>query len=518
MKKDTSLRIKLFLTTLPLIVTTVIISIFIYKSILKKDVRALQALEMKELVGKQEIEMIKMSESLRGYLINPQNTSEFDKKKAADEAYGNYADQLAALTKEFQKIHTLNEKMAKYDEDTLDPVENQVADVVKNKTADPREFYQNTYVPARQIQNNNFTQLKKLVQEKSIELLDQDQNDKERSGYISLLLLWLGFISSMIVSQITVVKITKNADTVFEGLSGIMSNLDEAGQKQLQLSSSLADGANQQAGAIHETAAALDEISAIVQKNSENANNAQKATKSSWSTAQEGQQAVKNMTEAIQDISKSNKNIIDFIEMSNQQMGEIVGMISAIANKTTVINDIVFQTKLLSFNASVEAARAGEYGKGFAVVAEEVGNLAVMSGNAAQEISGMVTSSVQRVEKIMNETKNQVENLVSDGKQKLDYGIKTSTSCEHSLESIIESVQKADHMVTEIAISSQEQSKGIQEINKAMGQLSEVTQNNTTTSQETKKSAEAVQSLAENLGQYLRSLLTLLKGSKSAGP
>jgi methyl-accepting chemotaxis protein len=75
------------------------------------------------------------------------------------------------------------------------------------------------------------------------------------------------------------------------------------------------------------------------------------------------------------------------INYSNEQMSEIVKVIQEIETKTKVINDIVFQTKLLSFNASVEAARAGEQGKGFAVVAEEVGNLAQMSGNAAKEIS-----------------------------------------------------------------------------------------------------------------------------------
>ena len=72
-------------------------------------------------------------------------------------------------------------------------------------------------------------------------------------------------------------------------------------------------------------------------------------------------------------------------------------LISEIGNKTKVINDIVFQTKLLSFNASVEAARAGEHGKGFSVVAEEVGNLAHMSGNSAKEITQLLESSINRV-------------------------------------------------------------------------------------------------------------------------
>jgi methyl-accepting chemotaxis protein len=86
---------------------------------------------------------------------------------------------------------------------------------------------------------------------------------------------------------------------------------------------------------------------------------------------------------------------------SNDEISSIVKVIAEIGDKTKVINDIVFQTKLLSFNASVEAARAGEQGKGFAVVAEEVGNLATMSGKAAEEISSMLGDSMGKVELIV---------------------------------------------------------------------------------------------------------------------
>lgn len=102
------------------------------------------------------------------------------------------------------------------------------------------------------------------------------------------------------------------------------------------------------------------------------------------------------MIHSITEISESNDRIMSQVADGNRKISEIVQVISEIGNKTKVINDIVFQTKLLSFNASVEAARAGEHGKGFAVVAEEVGNLAQMSGNAAKEISDMLNGSVSR--------------------------------------------------------------------------------------------------------------------------
>ena len=93
------------------------------------------------------------------------------------------------------------------------------------------------------------------------------------------------------------------------------------------------------------------------------------------------------MLRSIDEINQSQKDTIETLDTTASDVKNMMTLIETINQKTSVINDIVFQTKLLSFNASVEAARAGEHGKGFAVVAEEVGNLAQMSGNAAQEIN-----------------------------------------------------------------------------------------------------------------------------------
>jgi methyl-accepting chemotaxis protein len=96
---------------------------------------------------------------------------------------------------------------------------------------------------------------------------------------------------------------------------------------------------------------------------------------------------------------------------TNENMADIVKSIAEIKTKTNVINDIVFQTKLLSFNASVEAARAGEHGKGFAVVAEEVGALAAMSGNASKEIAQLLDGSLSRVTVLADETKQRADGI-----------------------------------------------------------------------------------------------------------
>jgi methyl-accepting chemotaxis protein len=220
------------------------------------------------------------------------------------------------------------------------------------------------------------------------------------------------------------------------------------------------------------------------------------------------------MISSIDEINRSNTDIMTQIESSNQQISDIVKVISEIGNKTKVINDIVFQTKLLSFNASVEAARAGEHGKGFAVVAEEVGNLAQMSGNAAKEISQMLEGSIQKVEGIVNETKSSVEKLVVVGKEKVQTGTTTAKQCGEVLDEIVKSVTEVNQMIGEISTASREQAQGVQEINKAMSQMDQVTQQNAASSQEIAGAAEQLASQAESLRTMVEGLMKTVEGRK----
>jgi methyl-accepting chemotaxis protein len=206
-------------------------------------------------------------------------------------------------------------------------------------------------------------------------------------------------------------------------LAALAGRLSQGSQEVLTASQSiskssgeLSDAATEQASAIQETTSAIDEVSSMVKKSADNASESQRVSQSSRQAAEQGQQSVQEMMQAINDISQSNAAIMTQVEDGNRQISEIVKVIAEIGNKTKVINDIVFQTKLLSFNASVEAARAGEHGKGFAVVAEEVGNLAHMSGSAAKEISEMLESSIRKVEGIVSDTKTRVERLVVEGR------------------------------------------------------------------------------------------------------
>lgn len=324
----------------------------------------------------------------------------------------------------------------------------------------------------------------------------------------------IGFSFAYFFSQ----RITTKIQSIVSTISESTSSVNTASTQIASASHSLSEAVSEQAASLQETTASLEEISAMISKSSESAVSADQNAQHSQTKANEGQMAVTNMTRSMKEISQSNETIMNQINQSNQQMTEIVKVIQEIAAKTRVINDIVFQTKLLSFNASVEAARAGEHGKGFAVVAEEVGNLAQMSGNAAKEISDILDSSISKVEAIVSETKSKVGALIYDGKNKVEVGVQLAQRCSGVLTEIVENVSKVTVLAQDISHASREQTQGVTEINKAMAQLDTVTQQNSAVSHEAAAAAESLSSQATSLKAAVSELVVAVMGSKIREP
>ncbi len=292
-----------------------------------------------------------------------------------------------------------------------------------------------------------------------------------------------------------------------EALNGTSRSLTLQGTR-------LSEAATEQSSAIQETMAAVDEIAATVEKNSEASKQSKAVSGESLHATDLGKKTIVNMLKSIEDISSSNDSISDQMKENNGKINEIVKLISDIGNKTKVINDIVFQTKLLSFNASVEAARAGEYGKGFAVVAEEVGKLAQMSGGAAKEIASLLEESQRKTEQIVKETEIKVEELIRVARQKMELGKQTASECNLALEEIDKNVKKVDNYVAEISRSSEEQAHGIKEISKAMGQLDLTTSENAKIAQESSSSSVDVNLKSDELKKQVEALQNVINGDR----
>jgi methyl-accepting chemotaxis protein len=213
-----------------------------------------------------------------------------------------------------------------------------------------------------------------------------------------------------------------------------------------------------QASSLEETASSMEELTTTVKQNADNARQANQLVVSASDFATKGGDVVGHVVNTMGSIKESSRKIVD-----------IIG----------VIDGIAFQTNILALNAAVEAARAGEQGRGFAVVAAEVRNLAQRSANAAKEI----------------------KSLISDSVEKVDAGGKLVDEAGKTMEEIVTSVKHVADIMGEITAASQEQSSGIEEVNRAIAQMDEMTQQNAALVEEAAAAAESMQEQAAALAQ-----------------
>lgn len=215
-----------------------------------------------------------------------------------------------------------------------------------------------------------------------------------------------------------------------------------------------------QASSLEETAASMEEMTSTVKNNADNAAQASQLASAARAQAEKGGAVVNSAVAAMNEINAASKKISD-----------IIG----------VIDEIAFQTNLLALNAAVEAARAGEQGRGFAVVASEVRNLASRSAEAAKQIKGLIQDSVGKV---------------SEGAKLVD-------DSGRALADIVVGVKKVTDVMAEIAASSQEQAAGVDQVNKAVMSMDEMTQQNAALVEEAAAATQALSSQAVELTQLL---------------
>lgn len=307
-------------------------------------------------------------------------------------------------------------------------------------------------------------------------------------------------------------RVAYTLEQIIQKLKEGSNKVSQTSSEVTQASQTLSGASTEQAAALQETTAAIEEINAMIKKSSDNSTHSMGLAEQSAEIAKRGQESVEQMSTAINEINVSNEAILNQINESNSQISNIAAVIAEIGDKTKVINDIVFQTKLLSFNASVEAARAGEHGKGFAVVAEEVGNLAQMSGNAAKEISDMLEESIRKVKDTVTSSTQKVEALVEDGRKKVKAGIIIVGECGSILNEVVKNVDDLKNMVSEISTAGQEQSQGVNEITKAMNELDQTNNANTTTSHQVSGFASSLSEESVQMDEVVTELVAIVTG------
>ncbi|MES2947708.1 MAG: methyl-accepting chemotaxis protein [Pseudomonadota bacterium] len=245
------------------------------------------------------------------------------------------------------------------------------------------------------------------------------------------------------------------ANTVGEVRRGTES-ITSASQEIAAGNHDLSSRTENQASSLEETAAAMEELTGTVKQNADSARQANQLVESASAVAAQGGQIVTRVVSTMGSIKESSSKIVD-----------IIG----------VIDGIAFQTNILALNAAVEAARAGEQGRGFAVVAAEVRSLAQRSASAAKEI----------------------KTLIGDSVDKVDTGSKLVDEAGQTMGAIVTSVKRVADIMGEITVASQEQSVGIEEVNKAISQMDEMTQQNAALVEQAAAAASSMQEQAQLL-------------------
>jgi methyl-accepting chemotaxis protein len=254
------------------------------------------------------------------------------------------------------------------------------------------------------------------------------------------------------------------ADTVGRVRDGAVA-IDSASREIASGNMDLSRRTEHQAGALEETASAMEELTAAVKQNSGNARQANQLAMSASEVAGKGGAVVTEVVQTMASINEYAHKIVDI---------------------TSVIDGIAFQTNILALNAAVEAARAGEQGRGFAVVAGEVRNLAQRSAEAAKEIKKLINDSAERVAS----------------------GSELAETAGATMSEIVTSVQKVTAIIGAISAASAEQEHGIEQVNAAISEMDDVTQQNAALVEEAAAAAAAMQAQARELAQLVGSFKT----------
>ncbi len=310
-------------------------------------------------------------------------------------------------------------------------------------------------------------------------------------------------------------KMTNQFEELVNNFSLNVHEVQNSSQKLDLISKKLIGSVDTQSKSIAGSAQAIEEISAMINTSTDSSSNASRISDNAKQSADDGKNKINNLLQEVQGISYSYDEIQKCYESNNQNMEKISDVINEISNKTKVIHDIVFQTKLLSFNASVEAARAGEDGKGFAVVAEEVGNLAQMSSKAAVDIEELIKTSTSEVNRLTTEAQQKINSILFAGRDKIKSGDLVANDCKNQLDSILENSIQLNVAIKEITSANSEQLIGIEEVNKVMRSLENETQQTSMMSDRTKEASQSLMDQAHSLRQSTQELRKLL-GSKNA--
>ncbi len=336
--------------------------------------------------------------------------------------------------------------------------------ILKNMIRDEALIEEETFLMQEEL-----TDIKNLSIQAAIELEAVADGLAKEAEAVAIILSFIAVALGILLMIFVGRSISKPIVNVVDNLTYGAEQVSSASEQVSQSGQHLASGASEQASSLEEVSSSLEEMASMTRQNADNANQANQVVAEVRTAAEKSGGAMSDMSTAI---SK--------IKQSSDETAKIV--------KT--IDEIAFQTNLLALNAAVEAARAGESGKGFAVVAEEVRNLAQRSAEAAKNTSS----------------------LIEESRKNAENGVNVSGQVEEILKDMSGGIQKVSQLISEVSAASDEQAQGIDQVNTAVSQMDQITQNVAANAEESASAGEELSSQAVQLNEMIDILAGIISG------
>ena len=303
------------------------------------------------------------------------------------------------------------------------------------------------------------------------------------------------------------------SDLIIE-IKDFASNIEHASQEIASGNKDLSERTHRQSAALQQTASSMEQMNSIIQNSAEDARKAYERTQETQTNVDENRN---NLLNVVQNTIQTNQEMLSNVQETNHRvvdgMAEISSNSEKMAGIVTLMNDIAFQTNLLALNASVEAARAGEHGKGFAVVATEVRKLASRSAKASEEIGGLVETNLKSVSagqstvaeggRSLEERRLKVESMLSSLQESSDDSLTHIQNAFRELAEVMENIKTA----------SEEQAKGVGEVNQAIADMERLTQENATLVEQNSAASHSMANDTSSLTRLLNAFQVARKGS-----
>lgn len=333
------------------------------------------------------------------------------------------------------------------------------------------------YFSSHQKDADEVNNLANAISDYNVKVADDLHNQSEKNAkaaFTILILTILAGLAALVTLGLMVTNmITKPIKSAIDNLNEGTNEVSAASSQVAAASQQLAEGTSEQASAIQETSSTLEETSSMVHQNRENTQQAATLARQAKDYAEKSHSEMEKMSTSMAELKNSSNEI-----------GKII----------KVIDEIAFQTNILSLNAAVEAARAGDAGKGFAVVAEEVRNLAQRSAQAAKDTTVIIESNIELS----------------------NHGVDIAQAVRSSVEEIGEQAKKVSDLLDEISVATNEQAQGVEQINKAVSQMEIVLSSNAQTAEEAAAASRTLSEQAINVKNIVGSLVVLVDGAEAA--